>query len=98
MAIILPSGESGAASHPSHVLYKNRRGAEIQVRTMKRARGTKPRCGEMGNDREYGIPAVVGVKNGTKTIKTGRKITVDGTRGAVHIEKQSTVNALSATS
>jgi len=33
--------------------------------------------------REYGIPAVVGTKNGTKQIKNGATITVDGTRGEV---------------
>ena len=33
--------------------------------------------------REYGIPAVVGTKIGTKKIKSGRKIEVDGTRGIV---------------
>ncbi|MBU7027195.1 MAG: hypothetical protein HXS48_09650, partial [Theionarchaea archaeon] len=35
--------------------------------------------------REYGIPAVVGVKNATKIIKTGQLITVDGTKGLVYI-------------
>lgn len=35
--------------------------------------------------REYGIPAVVAVKNATKIIKTGQLVTVDGTRGLVSI-------------
>ena len=33
--------------------------------------------------REYGIPAVVGVKNATRIIKTGDEITVDGNRGLI---------------
>lgn len=33
--------------------------------------------------REYGIPAVVNVKTGTRTIKTGQTITVDGAAGTV---------------
>ncbi|MBU7018181.1 MAG: hypothetical protein HXS44_11785 [Theionarchaea archaeon] len=37
--------------------------------------------------REYGIPAVVGVKNATKIIKTGQLITVDGYKGNVCIEE-----------
>jgi phosphohistidine swiveling domain-containing protein len=37
--------------------------------------------------REYGIPAVVGVKNATKTIKTGQLVTVDGNKGIVYIEE-----------
>ncbi len=37
--------------------------------------------------REYGIPAVVNVKRGTKVIKTGDIITVDGDRGRVYIER-----------
>ncbi len=37
--------------------------------------------------REYGIPAVVGVKDATKIIKTGQLITVDGTKGAVYIRE-----------
>lgn len=36
--------------------------------------------------REYGIPAVVGVKNATKIIKTGQTITVDGTKGVVYLK------------
>ncbi|MEW6619224.1 MAG: PEP/pyruvate-binding domain-containing protein [bacterium] len=35
--------------------------------------------------REYGIPAVMGVKNGTKTIEEGRTITVDGNEGRVYL-------------
>jgi phosphohistidine swiveling domain-containing protein len=35
--------------------------------------------------REYGIPAVVGVKDATKIIKTGQLITVDGNKGIVYI-------------
>lgn len=35
--------------------------------------------------REYGIPAVVGTREGTKKIKTGDKIKVDGDNGAVYI-------------
>jgi phosphohistidine swiveling domain-containing protein len=37
--------------------------------------------------REYGIPAVVGVKNVTKIIKTGQVITVDGNKGLVYIRE-----------
>jgi pyruvate,water dikinase len=36
--------------------------------------------------REYGIPAVVGVASATKQIKTGNRITIDGTTGTVVIE------------
>ncbi|MBU7044919.1 MAG: hypothetical protein HXS54_00665 [Theionarchaea archaeon] len=35
--------------------------------------------------REYGIPAVVGVENATKIIKTGQTISVDGNKGTVYI-------------
>ena len=35
--------------------------------------------------REYGIPAVVGVENATKVIKTGQRIVVDGNQGWVQI-------------
>jgi pyruvate, water dikinase len=35
--------------------------------------------------REYGLPAVVGTGLGTKTIKTGQRIRVDGDRGVVEI-------------
>jgi len=37
--------------------------------------------------REYGIPAVVNVGSGTKIIKTGRMIQVDGNQGVVRILK-----------
>ena len=37
--------------------------------------------------REYGIPAIVGVKDATKIIKTGQVITVDGNKGAVYIRE-----------
>jgi pyruvate,water dikinase len=33
--------------------------------------------------REYGLPAVVNVKTGTRAIRNGQEITVDGTRGEV---------------
>jgi pyruvate,water dikinase len=33
--------------------------------------------------REYGLPAVVGTGFGTKSIKTGQTIRVDGSRGIV---------------
>ena len=36
--------------------------------------------------REFGIPAVVGTHVGTATIKTGQRITVDGSRGVVTLE------------
>jgi len=36
--------------------------------------------------REYGLPAVVNVKHGTRVIKTGQIITVDGTRGVVVLD------------
>ena len=35
--------------------------------------------------REYGLPAVVGTGFGTRTIKTGQRIRVDGTSGGVTI-------------
>ena len=35
--------------------------------------------------REYGIPAVVGVAGATEHIRTGSRITVDGTAGTVVI-------------
>jgi pyruvate,water dikinase len=38
--------------------------------------------------REYGIPAVVGVPQATERIKTGDRITVDGTAGTVVIERE----------
>jgi pyruvate,water dikinase len=36
--------------------------------------------------REYGLPAVVNVKHGTRLIRTGQRITVDGTKGEVILE------------
>jgi pyruvate,water dikinase len=35
--------------------------------------------------REYGLPAVVGTGFGTKTIKTGQIVRVDGNKGTVTI-------------
>jgi phosphohistidine swiveling domain-containing protein len=35
--------------------------------------------------REYGLPAVVNVKNATRLIKDGQEIVVDGTQGHVHL-------------
>jgi pyruvate,water dikinase len=35
--------------------------------------------------REYGIPAVVGVRNATDEIRTGDRLTVDGTSGTVTV-------------
>lgn len=35
--------------------------------------------------REYGLPAVVNVKVGTRTIRDGQRVTVDGTRGVVYV-------------
>ena len=35
--------------------------------------------------REYGLPAVVGTGFGTKTIKTGQRLRVDGDNGIVEI-------------
>ncbi|TMR93187.1 PEP/pyruvate-binding domain-containing protein [Nonomuraea basaltis] len=37
--------------------------------------------------REYGIPAVICVRNATHEIKTGQLITVDGTAGTVRVEE-----------
>lgn len=36
--------------------------------------------------REYGIPAVVGTGNATRLLRTGQRITVDGTSGIVELE------------
>jgi pyruvate,water dikinase len=36
--------------------------------------------------REFGIPAVVNVKDGTQRIRTGQWVTVDGNTGAVTVE------------
>ena len=38
--------------------------------------------------REFGLPAVVGTKNGTTLIRDGDTVTVDGTAGVVVIELQ----------
>jgi phosphoenolpyruvate synthase/pyruvate phosphate dikinase len=35
--------------------------------------------------REYGIPAVINTFEGTKKIKTGQRLRVDGTQGVVYI-------------
>ena len=35
--------------------------------------------------REYGIPAVVGVRDAARRIATGQTLTVDGDRGLVHL-------------
>jgi pyruvate,water dikinase len=35
--------------------------------------------------REYGLPAVTGTASGTRRIKTGQRIRVDGTAGTVTI-------------
>jgi pyruvate,water dikinase len=35
--------------------------------------------------REYGLPAVTGTAFGTKTIKTGQRVRVDGNTGSVTI-------------
>ena len=37
--------------------------------------------------REYGIPAVLGVRNATSVLKNGQKITVDGVKGVVYTTK-----------
>jgi pyruvate,water dikinase len=37
--------------------------------------------------REYGIPAVLGVRNATSVLKNGQKITVDGIKGVVYTTK-----------
>jgi len=38
--------------------------------------------------REFGIPAVINVKTGTRLIQTGDVITVDGDNGTVTVEKR----------
>ena len=35
--------------------------------------------------REYGIPAVVGVRDATKTLQTGQRVRVDGNRGIIEV-------------
>jgi pyruvate,water dikinase len=37
--------------------------------------------------REYGIPCVVGTRVGTRRIKDGQVLTVDGAKGIVRIER-----------
>ena len=37
--------------------------------------------------REYGLPAVVNVKHGTRMIRTGQTNTVDGSRGVVLLDE-----------
>jgi pyruvate,water dikinase len=39
--------------------------------------------------REYGLPAVVNVKHGTRMIQTGQLVTVDGTEGVVILDAES---------
>ena len=36
--------------------------------------------------REYGLPAVLSVRDATRTIRDGQTITVDGTAGTVHLD------------
>jgi pyruvate,water dikinase len=38
--------------------------------------------------REYGIPAVICVRNATREIRTGQLITIDGAAGTVTIDDQ----------
>lgn len=38
--------------------------------------------------REYGIPAVVGVRGATERIRTGRRLTVNGTMGTITLEPE----------
>ncbi len=40
--------------------------------------------------REYGIPAVVGVRNATSELRTGQRIRVDGNRGIVEVLEEET--------
>ncbi|MBX3248304.1 MAG: hypothetical protein KF901_14080, partial [Myxococcales bacterium] len=35
--------------------------------------------------REYGVPAVVNVKHGMATLRTGDRVRLDGDRGEVHL-------------
>ena len=35
--------------------------------------------------REYGIPAVTSLKNATRLIREGDRITIDGTHGTIHL-------------
>jgi pyruvate,water dikinase len=36
--------------------------------------------------REYGLPAVVNVKNATRELKDRQVVTIDGTRGIVYVD------------
>ncbi len=38
--------------------------------------------------REYGLPAVVGVKHATRLIREGQPVSVDGNRGRVYLDRQ----------
>jgi pyruvate,water dikinase len=38
--------------------------------------------------REYGIPAVMSVPGATKLLRDGQRITVDGNKGWVYLEKE----------
>jgi rifampicin phosphotransferase len=40
--------------------------------------------------REYGLPAVVGVRNATRLIREGQPVSVDGNRGRVYLDGQTT--------
>jgi pyruvate,water dikinase len=35
--------------------------------------------------REYGIPAVAGVREATRLLRTGQKVRIDGNRGIIEI-------------
>jgi len=39
--------------------------------------------------REYGLPAVLNVKDATRVIRTGQLLTVDGWQGTIYIENDS---------
>jgi phosphohistidine swiveling domain-containing protein len=36
--------------------------------------------------REFGLPCVVGTETGTSVVQTGQVVTVDGTKGVVHLD------------
>ncbi|MDQ1288811.1 MAG: rifampicin phosphotransferase, partial [Actinomycetota bacterium] len=38
--------------------------------------------------REYGIPAVVGVTDATRRLRTGHRVTLDGSRGVVTLDDE----------
>jgi pyruvate,water dikinase len=42
--------------------------------------------------REYGIPAVVGVRGATATLRTGQRVRVDGNRGVVEVLEEADSN------